>query len=227
MISMCGRYTLTTPLATLWSHFGLSDENMPYVPRYNVAPTQDVVTITNEERPRALYMRWGLVPAWAKDIKAGAPLINAKAEGLAASNIFKRPFLRHRCLVLADGFYEWRQEGKTRIPVYFRLKSGAPFAFAGLWGTWNAPMGQTVHSCCIITTEPNPLVEAVHNRMPVILPSEAEADWIAPGPVEAADLVGVLAPYPSDLMEAFDVSPLVNNVRNDSAECVVPARRLL
>ncbi len=224
---MCGRFTIITPIASLFARFGLSDESLPHRARYNVAPTQEILTITNEERPRGLYMRWGLIPVWAKEVRSGAPLINAKAEGIAANRTFSRPFQRQRCLVLADGFYEWRPEGRLRAPVHFRLRSGEPFAFAGLWDTWQAPTGQTVHSCCIITTTPNDLVRPVHDRMPVILLPDAEGEWIAPGTVEAEDLMGSLAPYPAELMEAFEVSPAVNNVRNDSPECVTPVRRLL
>ncbi|HEY3342528.1 MAG TPA: SOS response-associated peptidase, partial [Anaerolineae bacterium] len=177
---MCGRFTLTIDPAELMEHFHLSTADEPIVPRYNVAPTQNVAVVLNESPERLSMVQWGLIPSWAKDPAIGAQMINARAETLAEKPAFRAAFKKHRCLVLADGFYEWRKEadGKTKTPMYARLKTGEPFAMAGLWEVWKAPTGDAHRSCTIITTEPNELMSAIHNRMPVILPRDLESDWL-------------------------------------------------
>lgn len=157
---MCGRYTLESDMEFLQQRFNFAITDLDYKPRYNIAPTQDVLTVTNNRGRHAQFMRWGLVPFWAKDLKIGSRMINAKAETLAERSAFRNAFKKRRCLVLADGFFEWRKEGKEKIPIYIFLKSREPFAFAGLWETWKSPDDEVVKSCTIVTTEPNSFMEA-------------------------------------------------------------------
>jgi putative SOS response-associated peptidase YedK len=167
-------------------------------------------------------MRWGLVPAWATDPKIGSSLINARAETLTRRTAFKDAFERRRCLVIADGFYEWRKLGAARTPLLIHLKSERSFGFAGLYETWNPPLGQPLTTCTIVTTEPNELVQPIHNRMPVILPKEAEDLWLDSSLADHRRLLDLLQPYPADEMIAYEVSSLVNSVKNDSPECIEP-----
>ncbi|MBI3303843.1 MAG: SOS response-associated peptidase [Deltaproteobacteria bacterium] len=219
---MCGRFTLTTDLDRLEERFAFRATNLPCVPRYNIAPSQPVLTVTKAEEQRAGFLRWGLIPSWAKDASIGDRMINARAETVAEKPSFRRALQKRRCLVLADGFYEWRKEGKKKTPLYIALKSHEPFGFAGLWETWKSPTGEAVHSCTIITTTPNALMESIHNRMPVILPREAEALWLDRAVEDPQALLPLLAPYLAEAMEAYAVSPLVNSPRNDTPACIEP-----
>ena len=171
----------------------------------------------------SLY-RWGLVPSWATDSSIGDRMINARAESVATKPSFRGPLRRGRCLVLADGFYEWQLQAgrKTKTPIYVRLKSGRPFAFAGLWDTWRSPEGTAISSCAIITTVANEILAPIHNRMPVILDRSAHATWLDVRESPTDRLTSLLCPYPGAEMEAYAVSPLVNNPRNDVPECVAP-----
>ena len=214
---MCGRFTITDP-RQLALRFDLAElAELPA--RFNVAPTQPVPVVTMQHR--LVMARWGLVPSWAKDLSVGSRMINARAESLETRPAFKDALPARRCLVLGDGFFEWKKEGKLRRPFHLHLASGAPFAFAGLWDEWRAPDGQLVVSCTIVTTDPNALVAPIHDRMPAILLPEAEARWVDPSIQDLADLVEVLQPYPSHLMEAFEVASTVNSPANDVPECVV------
>ena len=226
---MCGRYTLTTSVARLGGLFELA--NRPNLPaRYNIAPTQAVAVVRLEEGLRVLAsLRWGLIPSWAKDASLGAKMINARAETVAEKPAFRGAFRRRRCLVLADGFYEWRAEGKgAKQPYRMTLKDGEPFAFAGLWETWTPADGEAVASCTIVTCAANDLLQPPHERMPVILPPGALRDWLDPV-AEAAALQALLRPYPSAAMTFSAVSTRVNSVRNDDPDCIAPlaATRLL
>jgi putative SOS response-associated peptidase YedK len=194
-----------------------------YSPRYNIAPAQSVLTIIDDEGGhRAGLLRWGLIPAWAKDPTIGNRMINARAETVAEKPSFRRALQKRRCLVLADGFYEWRKEGRTKTPMFITLKSREPFAFAGLWETWEPPTGDPVRSCTIITTSPNSLMAAIHDRMPVILPRAAESLWLDRTVTDPQALLPLLAPYAAELMKAYAVSPLVNLPRNDTPACIEP-----
>ena len=194
-----------------------------YEPRYNIAPTQQVLTVVNDEgENQARLMRWGLIPFWAKDAKIGNKMINARSETLAESKVFKQPLQQQRCLILADGFYEWFKEGKQKTPMRIVLKTGEPFAFAGLWSRWKFPDGEPIHSCTIITTKPNGLVEPIHDRMPVILSPEAAPVWLDPGINDPDRLSKLLIPYPSDEMKAYAVLDAVNSSRSDTPECIQP-----
>ena len=219
---MCGRYTLISDISELQGRFGfMMDEPHPE-PRYNIAPTQSVLTVVNDGERRGEMMRWGLVPSWAKDIKIGNRMINAVSETAATKPAFRSAFRRRRCLVLADGFFEWRREGKKRVPQYFSQKSGEPMAFAGLWENWKSPEGEWVRSCTILTTAANSFIEPVHNRMPVILSAETEPLWLDSLTEAADNLAPVLLPAPPDLLDVREVSPVVNNARSEGPECIAP-----
>jgi putative SOS response-associated peptidase YedK len=221
---MCGRYICTADLGTIFVRFGIRDEAIPYKPRYNVAPTQQVLAVLDQGSGlHGEMLRWGLVPFWAKDIKAGYRMINARADTLATSGAFKHAFKSRRCLVVADGFYEWKKEGKTKTPMRIGLKPWEPFAFAGLWESWtDKERGEEVRSCTIITCPPNELMAPIHDRMPVILPRQAEALWLDGSARDPSDLQALLAPYPAEMMEAYPVSDLVNSVKHDSPELIEP-----
>lgn len=217
---MCGRYTLFVDPADLRVLFpgvvipeGLS-------PRYNIAPSQSVAVIANNDPGRIAFFRWGLVPSWAQDPTIGSRMINARAETLAQKPAFRAAYRSRRCLVLADGFYEWRKEGGRKQPFYVRLRSGKPFAFAGLWESWRSPQEETLLSCAIVTTNANELVAPIHDRMPVILDPAAYDLWLDPAPRSPFDLQKWLRPYPAQEMIAYPVSPRVNNPDNEGPELV-------
>jgi putative SOS response-associated peptidase YedK len=214
---MCGRYTLITDLRKVAESFGVAP-TLETQPRYNIAPTQNIVTILNDGSPHLDLMRWGLIPAWAKDESIGSRMINARAETLTEKPSFRGLLRSRRCLVVADGFYEWRAEGKGKTPMYITLQDGQPFAFAGLWDLWKSPDGEPVQSCTIITTEPNELMASIHTRMPAILRPKAYEDWLNPQLRDEQVLTHLLKPYPAELMQARPVSKLVNNPRNEGAE---------
>ncbi len=220
---MCGRFTLISSVSDLQFRFGFETEAKGVGPRYNVAPTQQVLTVVNDGEKRGEMMRWGLVPSWAKDIKIGNRMINAVSETAASKPAFRSAFRRRRCLVLANGFYEWRKEGKQRIPLYFYQISGEPMALAGLWETWKSPDDEWICSCTILTTAANSFIEPVHNRMPVILSTETVPLWLDPLTETPDNLQPLLLPAPSELLDFREVSPTVNNVRNDNPGCIEPA----
>ena len=219
---MCGRYTLESDMSFLQMRFKFAASDMKYKPRYNIAPTQDVLTVTNDGDRHGQFMRWGLVPFWAKDLKIGYRMINAKAETLAERSAFRNAFKKRRCLVLADGFFEWRKDGKERIPTYIFLKSKEPFAFAGLWEIWKSPDDEIIPSCTIVTTEPNSFIEPIHNRMPVMLSEEAEALWLDPLTEDPMVLQQLLVPSPPELMDSYEISTLVNTPNNQGKELIEP-----
>jgi putative SOS response-associated peptidase YedK len=231
---MCARYSLKSSADVLQELFDL-DEAPQLVPRYNIAPTQPIAAVTRSpEGRRALkLLQWGLIPSWAKDPAIGQRLINARAETLAEKPAFRSAFKRRRCLIPADGFFEWVEavdgtigedaasKGKVyKQPYFVSMKSGRPFAFAGLWECWETELGGPIESGAIITTEPNDLLARIHNRMPAIIPPEAFDAWLDHD-VEPARLLPLLAPYPSEEMRAYPVSRRVGNPRFDSPECIV------
>ena len=220
---MCGRYSLATDEKALEERFRFLDEGLKTGPRFNLAPTQDVLTVVNYgSANHARSMKWGLIPFWAKDPSIGNRMINARAETVVGKPSFRQAFQKRRCLIVADGFYEWRKEGKNKIPMRIILKSGEPFGFAGLWETWKSPDGRLVKSCTIITTSPNSVIEPIHNRMPVILTSEGEALWLDLNHSDPSELRELLLPYPADQMDAYEVSTLVNSPGHDAPECAAP-----
>ncbi len=223
---MCGRYTLATTPEMIAHSFDVRLDNFDFMPRFNIAPSQSVLTITSGNAgSQARMMRWGLIPFWAKDAKIGYKMINARGETVADSRAFKYAFQKRRCLIPADSFYEWQGSGKNRQPIRIMLKSEEPFAFAGIWETWtdkSVPDAEPVLSCSIITTVPNSLMEPIHNRMPVILPKELEEAWISPGQEDAGLLREMLLPYDPGLMKTYQVSTLVNSPKNDGPEVILP-----
>ena len=224
---MCGRFTLTSNPAELQEQFGFlpeftDSEFFDHGPRYNIAPTQDVLTITNDGQRMGEVMRWGLVPSWAKDLKAGARIINAVGETLSTKPAFRTAFRKRRCLVLANGFYEWKKDGKRRLPTYIYPKSGEPIAFAGLWEAWKSPEGPLIRSCTIITTQANSSIEPLHTRMPVILSDETQALWLDPLTEDTTNLEPLLIPAPEEFLASHRVSETVNSVMNQGQELILP-----
>lgn len=221
---MCGRFSQAQIAELDREVFRLLE--MPALePRYNIAPTQDVAVVRerrNGERVLQL-LRWGLIPSWAKDPAIGNRMINARAETLAAKPAFKRPFARQRCLVPADGFYEWKRTGGAKQPYYIRREDGGPMAFAGLWDRWRSDGDATVDSFTIVTTTPNDLVAPIHNRMPAILLPDGYDMWLDSENRDVDDLSSLLGPYPVEDMTAYPVGRFVNNPRNEGPECVSPA----
>ena len=221
---MCGRYTETKYLAKLRKRFGdrfqCEFPEDSFTPRYNISPSQDAPVILNAGGPVMRMLRWGLVPAWAKEEKIGYSMINAKAETVAAKPSYRNAFKKRRCLVVADGFYEWKRAGTVKLPHWFTLRDGEPFAFAGLWETWTRPDQSELQTFTIITTEPNELVNPCHNRMPVILPPESFEQWLDPEFQDAERLLGLLRPYAAAEMTATEVSTWVNSPRNEGARCI-------
>jgi len=200
---------------------GSQKRKAAFIPRYNIAPTQSVIVVNDTGQRQLVQMRWGLIPSWAKDPAIGNRMINARAETLTVKPAFRVALRKRRCLILADGFYEWQKKEKIKQPMFIRLKSREPFGFAGLWEHWNSPEGEEILTCTIITTEANELLKQVHERMPVILPREKEDEWLDPN-AEPSRLLELLKPYPSDLMEFYEVSRLVNSPANDTPDCIVP-----
>lgn len=213
---MCGRFTFID-IEDIRERFNA--DPIDFKPNYNVAPTQDVPVILPNHQ-LALF-RWGLIPFWAKDPSIGNKMINARAETVDEKPSFKHSLQRKRCLVVADGFYEWKKEGSTKRPYRITLKDQGLFGFAGLWDTWKSPTGDIINSCSIITTTPNDLMIPIHNRMPVILPREVEHVWLDLSIVESGFLKSLLVPYPADQMMAYEVSTLVNSPKNNGPECLV------
>lgn len=222
---MCGRFTLAIEESELQDEFQGVEFPQHFSPRYNIAPSQPVLAIPNDGRQKADFFVWGLIPSWAKDPSIGNRLINARAETLGEKPSFRSSYKYKRCLIPADGFYEWKTtpSTKAKVPHYVRMKSGRPFAFAGLWAEWRGADGSEVRSCTIITTEPNELMSPIHNRMPAILRPEDRETWLEPAAAAPEALAPFLRPYPADLMRAFAVSTLVNNPAVDRADCIAPA----
>ena len=214
---MCGRFTLKKPerirLPNYYSDFPALK------PRYNIAPSQDVVTVVQRgSSPEAAFLHWGLIPSWSKEAKG---IITARVETIEDKPSFNDSFKNRRCLILADGFYEWERHGKISQPYYFQMKDGAPFAFAGIWDRWR-DNGRTIDSCAIITTTANELLATIHHRMPVILESESYGLWLSEDS-RSADLKDLLAPYPADAMTSHPVSYDVNDAKLDDERMVLPA----
>jgi len=222
---MCGRFTLFIDPADLREAFPGFSFPKEMTPRYNIAPSQPIAVVANNGKSQVEFFQWGLVPSWAQDPSIGNRMINARAESLAEKPSFRTAYKRRRCLILADGFYEWQQVpgGKGKTPMLIKMKSGEPFAFAGLWEAWHPDQDDALLTCTIITTTPNVLMEKIHNRMPVILSPAAYRLWLDPAERAADELAKLLKPYPASQMAAFPVSRLVNDPKNDSPECVAPA----
>lgn len=225
---MCGRYTRKEQLESLLELLkAVIRCDLP--PRYNIAPSQMVPCVRHAPENghrECVLLKWGLIPSWAKDPSIGNRMINARADTVAQKPSFRKAFKHRRCLVIADGFYEWKREGKAKQPYYIRFKDSRPFGFAGLWESWSDKTqeeGSTIDSCTIITTDADELMESIHPRMPVILDTKSFDVWLDPAVTDAALLTPLLASYPSDELEAFPISTRVNNPRVEGPECLEPA----
>jgi putative SOS response-associated peptidase YedK len=222
---MCGRYTLRAQLNRLLQIFA-AEGAVDWRPRYNIAPSQSVLVIRSKGRDlqrELLALQWGLIPSWATDPAIGNRMINARAETLAEKPAFRQALAHRRCLVLADGFYEWKLQGKTRQPYFIQMADERPFAFAGLWDCWNKAT-PAIESCTIITTSPNELLAGIHDRMPVILTEDAIARWLDPAVQTTDALTSLLVPYAAEEMKAHAVDTLVNSPQNDTPGCIEPPR---
>jgi putative SOS response-associated peptidase YedK len=222
---VCGRFSASFQFGEIKVRWNLQRDFPLFTARYNIAPSQEVpIIVRNEDRNEIKPMRWGLVPSWAQDRSIGQRMINARAETLLEKSSFKQLVATRRCLVPADGFYEWRREGNRKVPMWIYLKSREPFAFAGLWDYWRDPAGdKELYSFTIITTEANALLRPIHNRMPVIYDKEMGKQWLEESfGDQPMILAAVLQPLPSELMEAHEVSTLVNSPDNDTTACIEP-----
>jgi putative SOS response-associated peptidase YedK len=222
---MCGRFSLFEDIDRLKEQFQF-DFQGELDPRYNIAPGQDILTVfDNGEGRRGTRMRWGLIPFWADDEKIGYKMINARAETVHEKASFKHALKQRRCLILTDGFYEWKKEGKQKQPYRFGMKNKKPFALAGLWENWSKD-GKDITSCTIITTSPNEVTEKVHDRMPVILPEDKLDLWLDSSIEQTNKLKGLLVPYEADLMEVYSVSTAINSANNEGKELIAPINSL-
>lgn len=221
---MCGRYSLYADYRVLLERFDIDEASFSeedYSESFNVAPSQQVVAVVSDGKKNRLgFLKWGLVPPWAKDEKIGYKMINARAETAAEKPSFRNAFKKKRCLVVADSFYEWKRTDDGKTPMRIKLKSGEPFAFAALWESWKSPEGKTVNTCSILTTRANELMGTIHDRMPVILTKEAEKIWLDPKVQDAEELGSLLQPFDSNELEAYEVSDAVNSPKNNGPELI-------
>lgn len=219
---MCGRFTFATDRAVLQERFACDTSALTYTPSYNIAPGQDVVAVINDGTNRAGTLRWGLVPSWARDPSIGNRLINARVETVAEKPSFRQALRQRRCLVLADGFYEWRRTATGKEPMYIRLCSQQPFAFAGLWEVWRDAAGTRLATCTLLTTAANDFMQPIHHRMPVILDPAAEASWLDRRVTEPDVLLPLVTAPLATPLEAYAVSSAVNTPRNNTPACCEP-----
>jgi len=219
---MCGRFVLTASPDAIQTAFDLTSIPADMTPRFNIAPTQPVAVIANDA-PKALqFYRWGLIPSWAKDPKIGNQMINARSESAPEKPAFRAAFKRRRCLIPADGFYEWQKQGSDKIPLFIHLKDRELFAMAGLWEVWHSAEGEEIRTCTVLTTEANAFMEPIHNRMPVILRKEDYDFWLSPNEESVPALEALLKPFDPSQMAAYPVSKMVNRPNNDTPACIAP-----
>jgi len=219
---MCGRFALHHPAGEITARFGIEQVALELSPRFNIAPSQPVAIIRQRQHRTLEECKWGLVPVWAKDPAIGNRLINARAETLSEKPAYRAAFRYRRCLIPASGFYEWKKEGKNRIPTYIYLKESPPFALAGLWEEWRTPEGDLLPTCTIVTTQANPFMAPIHSRMPLILAPDQEPLWLDPQVQDPARLAPLLQPYPPEEMAAHPVSRQVNTATFDNPACILP-----
>jgi len=222
---MCGRFVRKSTITVIEDEFDIYEVQWASEPSYNIAPGQDIACVIGNGGNRLVKFRWGLVPFWADDPSIGYKMINARAETLAEKRSFARPFKSRRCLIVADGFYEWRKlaDGKRKVPMYVHLRAGRPFGLAGLYENWKGKDGTTLQTCTIITTSPNELMAPIHNRMPAIIAPDERKIWLDKEIQDPAILVPLLKPYESRAMEAYPVSKRVNSPSYNEPDCIEPA----
>jgi putative SOS response-associated peptidase YedK len=222
---MCGRYRLSRRKQVVEEYFDTASGEEDWTPRYNIAPTQPIPVIRQhpKEAVRELSLvRWGLIPSWAKDSSGAARMINARSETASTKPAFRDALKFRRCLIPADGFYEWQKAGRARQPYCFEVNAGELFAFAGLWEGWRDPSGKAVETCSILTTTPNAVTTAIHDRMPVILDPDSYDLWLDPRMKDASTAAEMLKPYNARLMRCYPVSRRINSVAHDDEECSAP-----
>jgi putative SOS response-associated peptidase YedK len=219
---MCGRFVLCSPVEDIVNEFHIDTTSFTYNPSYNIAPTQNIVIIKKNAIKVLTNCRWGFLPSWAKDPAAGNKMINARSETVAEKPSFRKAFKNQRCLIVADGFYEWKKEGKKKVPFFIRLKSRKPFGLAGLYNLWTSPEGEEICTGAIITTEANEVLSSVHNRMPVILTRDRYDPWLDPKNQDTEKLLSLLKPCESGEIEFYTVSTKVNSPSFNAKENVEP-----
>ncbi len=217
---MCGRFAQYSIKPVIADEFGVEKIGFDPEPSYNIAPGQDIAAVVGGDTRQLIKLRWGLVPSWAKDPSIGYRMINARSETINEKPSFRDAFKRHRCLIIADGFYEWRKDGKVKRPFYIRLKTEKPFGFAGLYDKWRSPEGEEISTCTIITISANELLKPIHDRMPVVVSNEDEALWLDHNIHDKEQLDRILRPYDSEKMDAYEVTTFVNTPANNSEECI-------
>ena len=220
---MCGRFTLRSSPEVIAEVFELAKQT-PLKPHFNIAPSQSVAVVRQQpetHRRELVLLRWGLIPSWADDPSLGNRMTNARSETVATKPTFRKPFRARRCLVIADGFYEWQKLDGKKQPFYIRFKKDRPFGFAGLWERWEKE-GPSIETCTILTTEANDLMKPIHDRMPVIIPPDHYERWLDSAIIHENELSAMLRPYDAQAMTAYPISTLVNNAKNDVAECIEP-----
>ncbi|MBN2620015.1 SOS response-associated peptidase [candidate division WOR-3 bacterium] len=224
---MCGRFVRKSTLTEIKDEFDIGEIQWAWEPSYNVAPGQEIAAVVKNGKNTLVSFRWGLIPFWAKDEEVGYKMINARSETIAEKRTFAQLLKKRRCLVIADGFYEWRksEDKKIKTPMYITLRSGRPFGFAGLFDTWKSKDGKVIQSCTIITTKPNELLTPIHNRMPVIIPAGARALWLDRSIEELQQLLPLLDPYPARDMIAYEVSRQVNSPKNNFPDLLRPLKQ--
>ena len=220
---MCGRFVRCSSTESIAAEFNVGQVSIEMAPSYNVTPMQKIVIINNRGTRQLMQCQWGFLPSWARETSMSSRMINARAETVAFKPSFKNAFIKQRCLVVADGFYEWQKIKNKKTPVYIHLKSGRPFGFAGLYNPWTSAEGETICTCCIITTSANELLEPVHDRMPVIIPRDMEDRWLDPDEQNREILLQLLRPCPSGEMEMHKVSSKINSQAYNFPDAIKPA----
>lgn len=223
---MCGRFEIHSEIEIIARLYNAGFEQWitDFKPSYNVAPTDSVVIIINDGNRHLITAKWGLIPSWSKDPKMGFKTINARAETVTEKPAFRDAFRKSRCLVIADGFYEWKTVGRLKKPMLIRLKSKKPMAFAGLYSVWTSPDGKKINTCTIIVTNANELIAPIHDRMPVILNAKDQEIWLNPSNHDADTLTPLLRSYPAEELELYEVSSKVNSVKNNDAALILPVQ---
>lgn len=219
---MCGRFVLESPVDSIMNEFNAERPSFQLEKSFNVSPGQTVLLLISEGKRKLIPCRWGYIPSWSKDEKIGNRMINARAETIAEKPSFKNAFKKRRCMVIADGFYEWRHRNNTKSPFFIRLKSKRPFGLAGLYNVWTSPDGKPLCTCTIVTTEANRILREIHGRMPAIISKKKYDVWLDPAINDSSELLPLLQPYPADEIEFFEVSKRVNSPKNDSPENIQP-----
>jgi putative SOS response-associated peptidase YedK len=219
---MCGRFVIGSPAPLIAEEFRLPQFTINIRQSFNITPSQDIPIVIHDGKKRIVTCKWGFIPSWAKNPSTGYTMINARSETITVKRSFVSAFKKHRCLVLADGFYEWSVTGKRKTPFFIHLKSRRPFGFAGLYNHWKSGDGEEILTCTIITTGANELIQGIHQRMPVIIPSESHDLWLDPGVQEEEKLLPLLRPYPHEEMEMYEVSTRVNSPKNNSRDNIQP-----